>query len=277
MTTDPATAFDAMAASYDELEPWYEHLYAVLHDLLRGSLTQPPGEGRRRALDGGCGTGLQTALLLDLGYETVGLDLSAPLLAMARQRHPSARFGRGDVQALPWRGGTFDVVVSCGSVLSFVPDPARAIAEMARVLRPHGRLFVEVEHRWSLDLLWRLASSLTGDPLGYGAGPREARRAFARPLRAGLWMSYPGYPRLRLFTREELDRLLEEAGLAVVRAWGIHSATGVMPSTVLHQPRLGRATAALYRGLRKVDRMLAGTGPGRRLSNSLVVLAAKRR
>ena len=276
MTTDLATAFDAMAASYDELEPWYEHLYAVLHDLLRASVGPATGAPRRRALDAGCGTGFQTAILLELGYEAVGLDPAAGLLALARHRHPAARFARGDAQALPWRDGTFDVVVSCGSVVSFVPRPGQAIGEMARVLRPGGRLFLEVEHRWSLDLAWRLASSVVGDPLRYGVRSGEALRAFARPYREGLWIDYPGYPRLRLFSRAALDRLLGNAGLVPVRMWGLHSVTNVIPSTILHRVRLGRAAGTLYRGLRTLDRALAGTGPGRAFANSLVVLAERR-
>jgi hypothetical protein len=115
-----------------------------------------------------------------------------------------------------------------------------------------------------------------GDPLGYGVTSREARRAFARPLRDGMWIDYPGYPRLRLFTRAELDRLLHETGFIPVRAWGLHSITNVIPSTVLHRARLGRATGGLYRGLRTLDRVLAPTASGRCLANSLVILAAKR-
>jgi SAM-dependent methyltransferase len=264
-----------MAASYDDLEPWYEHLYAVLHDLVRAELAPPAGPRRPRALDAGCGTGFQTAILLELGYDTLGVDLSEALLRVARPRCVGARLVQGDVAALPWRDEAVDLVVSCGSTLSFVPRPERAIAEISRVLRPGGRVFLEVEHRWSLDLGWRLASSALGDVLGYGVNIREARHALAPPLRDGIWIDYPGYPRLRLFTWPELDRLLGDAGLAPVRTWGLHSVTNVIPSTVLHRARLGRATGALYRGLRALDRALAATGPGRRLSNSLVILAAK--
>ena len=276
MATDPATAFDAMAASYDELEPWYEHLYAVLHGLVRVDLAPPPGSRRPRALDAGCGTGFQTALLLELGYETVGVDLAAGLLRVARARCAGAQFVQGDVETLPCRDDTVDLVVSCGSTLSFVSRPDRAIAEIARVLRPGGRLLLEVEHRWSLDLAWRLASSAVGDPLGYGVKTREAWRAFGRPIREGVWMDYPGYPRLRLFTRRELDRLLGDAGLVRLRAWGLHGVTNVIPSTVLHRPRLGWVTGALFRRLRSVDAALSATPAGRALANSLVVLAAKR-
>jgi SAM-dependent methyltransferase len=166
-------------------------------------------------------------------------------------------------------------VVSCGSTLSFAPHPDHALAEIGRVLRPGGRLFLEVEHRWSLDLAWRLASSVTGDVLGYGVGIREASRAFARPLGEGIWIDYPGYPRLRLFTGRELRRLLGQAGLVPVRMWGLHSVTNVVPSTVLHRTPLPRVIAALYRTLRSLDRALAATGPARGLANSLIILATK--
>jgi SAM-dependent methyltransferase len=182
---------------------------------------------------------------------------------------------QGDVETLPWGDATVDLVVSCGSTLSFASRPERAIAEISRVLRPGGRVLLEVEHRWSLDLLWRLASSVAGDVLGYGVTIRDARRALTPPLREGIWIDYPGYPRLRLFTRAELDRLLAEAGLTLVRAWGLHSVTNVIPSTVLHRARPGRATRALYRALRRLDGALARTRTGRALANSLVVLATK--
>jgi len=275
VTTGAGSFFDTMAASYDDLEPWYEHLYAVLHHLVRAELATPAGSRCPRALDAGCGTGFQTAILQELGYQTVGVDLSAGLLRGARQRCAGAHLLRGDVEALPCRGETVDLVVSCGSTLSFVPHPDRALAEIARVLRPGGRVFLEVEHRWSLDLAWRLASSLAGDVLGYGAGWREAAGGFARPLGKSISIDYLGYPRLRLFTGRELRHLLDRAGLAPVRTWGIHSVTNVIPSTALHRASLPRPVAGLYRLLRSLDRALAPTRPARGLSNSLVVLATK--
>ena len=276
VTTGAGPFFDAMAASYDDLEPWYEHLYGVLHGLVRAEVAPPAGAQRPRALDAGCGTGFQTAILLELGYETLGVDLSAGLLGVARKRCVGARLLQGDLAALPCRDATVDLVVSCGSTLSFVADRGRAVRELARVLRPGGRLLLEVEQRWSLDLLWRLASSVTGDPLGYGATPADACRAFGRPLASGIWIDYPGYPRLRLFTRRELEGLLTGVGLAPIRWWGIHSVTNVVPSTLLHRPRLHWMLAHLYGVLARIDRGLARTPIGRGAANSLVVLARKR-
>lgn len=269
-----ARLFDAMAADYDVLEPWYEHHYAVLHDLLAAVLG-PPGPGDRRALDAGCGTGFQARVLERLGWEVHGVDLAPALLAAACRRLARPRLAGADVGALPYADGAFQAAVCCGSTLSFVEDPARALTELGRVLRPGGRLLVECEHRWCLDLAWSLLSALTGDRLGYGLTARQAWRLIADPPGRGAWLPYPGYGTLRLFTASELARWLAEAGLVAERWWGLHSVTLLIPSTVLHRPRLGPAAARLYRVLRRLDRALAASWVGRRAGASLVVLARR--
>ena len=75
--------------------------------------------------------------------------------------------------------------------------------------------------------------------------------------------------------RAELDRLLRAAGLEPVRWWGIHTVTNLIPSTVLHRPRLPPLLGALYRGLCVLDRRLSPRRAGRGLANSLVVLATR--
>src|SRR5688572_25001357 len=99
---DVERVFDSMAADYDELEPWYEHLYARVHTILRQTLGQPAPAETAAALDAGCGTGFQTAVLQALGYRAHGLDVSAGLLAVARRRLPRASFVRGRLEALPY-------------------------------------------------------------------------------------------------------------------------------------------------------------------------------
>ena len=90
-------------------------------------------------LDVGCGTGLMAARLAAGGRRVVGLDIAAAMLAPQRRRAPRARFVLGDAEALPLRAGTFDAVVNLISVHHY-PDPARAVGEFRRVLRPGGRL-----------------------------------------------------------------------------------------------------------------------------------------
>jgi SAM-dependent methyltransferase len=269
--------FDAMAESYESLEPWYAHLYDVLHAIVRDELAPPAGRHALRALDAGCGTGFQAAVLASLGYRTHGLDVSAGLLAVARRRRGSIVFARGNIEALPYEDATFDAVTCCGSTLSFVEAPALAVAEIGRVLRPGGLLLLECEHRWSLDLLWAAVSSLTGDSLGYGLSPNEVWRQLSDRDGEGCRVHYPGYGPLRLFSVGEVRALLDAAGLEPARMWGIHAITNLIPSPVLHRERLARPLAILYRILCSVDDGLRRLSGATGLANSLVVLARRRR
>lgn len=99
----------------------------------------PPS--RLRWLDVGCGNGAFTELLIErcAPAEVQGIDPSEGQLAFARTR-PAARlaqFGLGDAMALPFPAGRFDAAVMA-LVIFFVPDPAKAISEMVRVVRPGG-------------------------------------------------------------------------------------------------------------------------------------------
>jgi SAM-dependent methyltransferase len=280
--SDAARLFDRMGGSYEMLEPWYEHLYERLHAIVRLALAPLARGGAARALDAGCGSGFQTALLRDLGFTVHGVDLSAGLLAVARAKLPGVPLARGDLEALPYRDAGVDAVTCCGSTLSFVEHPARAVAELGRVLRPGGALVLEVEHKWSLDLVWTLASALTGDPLGYRVSPTAALRQVARPLSEGFHLDYPvalpdggqASMRLRMFTMAEIDRMLRDAGLVPRAITGIHGVTNVIPSTVLHRERLPRPVASVYRALCRLDRTLGAT-PAWRVANSVVVVAGK--
>lgn len=101
-------------------------------------LAQPPG---LRWLDVGCGNGAFTELLIARAgpTEVQAIDLSEDQLSYARTR-PAARlatFHQGDAQALPFSDGQFDAAVMA-LVITFIPDPAKAVAEMARVTRSGG-------------------------------------------------------------------------------------------------------------------------------------------
>jgi ubiquinone/menaquinone biosynthesis C-methylase UbiE len=277
--SDVARLFDRMADSYDELEPWYEHLYDRLHAIVRAVLAPTPGA---RALDAGCGTGFQTALLRELGFIAHGVDLSSGLLAIARAKLPDISFARADLEALPYPSECMDAITCCGSTLSFVEDPPRAIAELGRILRPGGTLVLEYEHKWSLDLVWTLISALTGDSLGYHVRPSDAVRQVARPWSEGFRVDYPvalpdggqEYMRLRLFTMTEIARMLRTAHLVPRRVVGIHGVTNLIPSPVLHRDRLSGPVARLYRALAAIDRGLGET-PAWRIANSVVVVATR--
>ena len=91
-----------------------------------------------RVLDVGCGTG-RNLPLFDPRVRVIGLDPARDSLIAARRRAPGVPLVQGDAQALPFRTGAFDTVVS-GLVFCSVPEPARGLAEIRRVLRPGGTL-----------------------------------------------------------------------------------------------------------------------------------------
>jgi len=96
------------------------------------------GGARGRVLDVGSGTGRNLPLLPD-GTTVVALDPSLDALKRARRRAPSVPLVVGRAEALPFRDGVFDTVLS-GLVFCSVDDPQGGLAEVRRVLRPPGRL-----------------------------------------------------------------------------------------------------------------------------------------
>jgi SAM-dependent methyltransferase len=123
-------------------------------------LAPPPGAAW---LDIGCGTGAFTRMIAERCAPSAltGIDPSEPQLAYARQApaQPPIDYRQGDAQALPFPDAGFDQAVMA-LVIFFVPDPAKGVAEMARVLRPGGT-----------------ASAYAWDTVAYGSPTAPIQRA----------------------------------------------------------------------------------------------------
>jgi SAM-dependent methyltransferase len=110
-----------------------------------------------RLLEVGCGWGeLAEWLARDSGAEVVAIDLSERMVSLARERGIDARVG--DVQELEFDDGEFDCAVAAW-MLYHVPDLDGAIAELARVVRPGGRLVAVTNSRYHLIELRELVGS----------------------------------------------------------------------------------------------------------------------
>ncbi|MGB9113828.1 class I SAM-dependent methyltransferase [Bradyrhizobium sp.] len=110
----------------------------------------------------------------------------------------------GDAERLPFDDATFDVVVAV-TVLCFVQDAEHAVTEIARVLKPEGRLVIGELGRWSL---WAAQRRMRG------------------------WLGHPVWRAVKFRTAADLQRLAEAAGLRVV---AIHGAVHYPPCGVAAQ------------------------------------------
>ena len=137
--------WDLAAASYEPL--WHAQL-ACAQDALLARAALAPGE---RVLDAACGTGLvalAAAEAVGASGHVTGVDLSGCMVDAARRRAqerglPNATFTRMDAERLDLPDASFDVAL-CALGLMYMPDPAQAMREMRRVLRPGGRIVVAV-------------------------------------------------------------------------------------------------------------------------------------
>ena len=97
-----------------------------------------------RVLDLGCGYGFSSYLLSQNGYRVVGVDLSAQLIQRAIDKYgnfPNVCFRAGDAESLEFNDAEFDAVVSW-ALLEHIVDVPKAIDEMLRVVKKHGRILI---------------------------------------------------------------------------------------------------------------------------------------
>jgi ubiquinone/menaquinone biosynthesis C-methylase UbiE len=131
-----------MADSYDRDEPHFrpENREKVRRNLLR--VAERTGTGR--LLDIGCGTGFVISLLADTFDEVHGIDPTRAMLDKVDTSPGNIMLHAGVAEELPFPDASFDLVTAY-SVLHHLADHRPALAEVARVLRPGGVFYVDLE------------------------------------------------------------------------------------------------------------------------------------
>nr|WP_233553851.1 class I SAM-dependent methyltransferase [Halococcus sp. IIIV-5B] len=114
------------------------------------------GEQPHKILDAGCGTGVISLLLAQLGHEVTGIDLSSEMLDRAREKAKRQSepidFYKGNVEDLSFADDTYDGVTARHLIWT-LPNPEKALREWSRVVRPDGHL-VLLEGHWDFDEPW---------------------------------------------------------------------------------------------------------------------------
>jgi ubiquinone biosynthesis O-methyltransferase len=160
----------------------------------------------KTVLDVGCGDGALASELARHGAIVTGLDADPAMIATARRlteiEATQLQLIEGQVERLPINDAAFDLVLAV-TVLCFVRDAEQAVGEMARVLKPGGRLVIGELGRWSL---WAAYRRIRG------------------------WLGHPTWRAARFRTAFELSELVSTAGLEVA---GIRGAAYYPPCSAV--------------------------------------------
>jgi SAM-dependent methyltransferase len=175
-------------------DDWAAYLEGQFEPLYRAVLGELDPAGRS-ILDVGCGAGRFLALAAAAGAAVTGLDAASSLLAIARRRVPDAPLTQGDIESLPYRDHSFDIVTGFNS-FQYATNPRHALGEARRVVRPGGRVVVAV----------------------WGAPERTEASGYLGALRAQLPPPPPGTPGpIALSDEGKLAAFARDAGLSPVR------------------------------------------------------------
>ena len=202
--TQVRAMFDRIARVYDRMN---SVMTAGMHHRWRRRAADLARVGPgSKALDVATGTGDLAIELARRGAEVTGSDFAPAMLEIARRKAPGLRFEEGDALELAYPDGSFDAVTVGFGARNFA-DLERGLSEMARVVRPGGRVVVlEITTPSKPPLSWFFRAwfdqvvpqlgRVAGDPDAYTYLPSSVRR-FPGPQELGTRMAAAGLADVR--------------------------------------------------------------------------------
>ena len=156
-----------VAEGYPEWAPAYDQaanpIITLDESVVPALLAESPAG---RAVDAACGTGRVSVVLAELGHDVIGVDETEAMLALARERVPGADFRAGSLTSLPLENEEADLAV-CSLALTHLADIGPAVAELARVVRPGGRIVISDVHPVIVALGSQAAYRVDDDSIRY--------------------------------------------------------------------------------------------------------------
>jgi SAM-dependent methyltransferase len=136
---DASAGYGEWSQTYDDPGNW---VVSVEDEVMRTLFAALPAG---RALDAACGTGRHALTLEQLGHDVIGVDTNASMLARAREKSTTLELRTGDLAELPLDDASVDLAV-CALALTHLSDLRLPVAELARVVRPGGRVLLTDVH-----------------------------------------------------------------------------------------------------------------------------------
>jgi SAM-dependent methyltransferase len=148
---------------------WAQYFEPVFLPMYKKVLEQLALNEDHDLLDAGCGSGLFSYLAIETGVSVTGVDAAPGLLEIARRRNPQNNFLEEDLEALPFKENSFDVVAGFNS-FQYAGSFENALLEAKRVLRPGGKLVIGIwdkpENSDGTHILKAIGSLLPPPPPG---------------------------------------------------------------------------------------------------------------
>ena len=176
----------------------------------------------KRCLDAGCGGGRYAIAMARLGArEVIGCDISAEGLADARQRAAgmsNVHFEEASVLDLPYPGESFDFAC-CSGVLHHTPDPERGLRELARVLRPRGKVFLLLYGKGGLRWPTIMRIRPHAQAMGYELVDEAMRLAELPANKQRTFLDDFFVPIIRFYAWDEVEAMLTDNGFRQIERW----------------------------------------------------------
>jgi len=313
--------YNSMGDEYDNLKDlWYSWLFSRLHYYIAKYINKNLENRRLYCLDIGCGTGFQSYLYSLFGGTVIGVDIAENLLKIAQKKNTymylkqglfespynftkkydrrilklaknylyedkfiEPKFFSASALNIPYDDNSFDIVSCCGSTISSIEDYKKALSEMSRVLKKKGKLVLETENKYNLDLFWPFIDLLFLRKLGYEQSLKESFSNLFRSRKNHIKIDFPlslhneeiNIP-IWLFSLNKLKKELKELSIDICEVKAIHNITNLIPSVLLDNPNPGRLLKIIFSVLTKFEFLFGELPFFKKIGCSIVIIGEKR-